>query len=258
MVFDPSITLYEFIPADGIRFDPERMLNRNIQHSIKGFQINIWGKLLDKETSGADDPCLMQLHVGLRKILDSPEWIHTRAGFPLMLGSDVFGKPVISDLKKDSHLLITGIGGISKTVCVNSILASLSYRLTPREVRFILGDPEMLEIREWSNIRTYMLTPVIMDLKKVIRVMELLAKEIEGRRKLFKAVGVCNITDYNKCVAKLKRKRRKYIAKKLYHIIFILNGLNDLISSTKKEVEDLILRIIRPAQDVGIYCVLME
>jgi len=88
--------------------------------------------------------------------------------------------------------------------------------------------------------------------------MELLAKEIEGRRKLFKTVGVCNITDYNKCIVKLKRKRRMHVAKKLYHIIFILNGLNDLLSSTKKEVEDLILRIIRPAQDVGIYCVLME
>ena len=88
--------------------------------------------------------------------------------------------------------------------------------------------------------------------------MELLAKEIEGRRKLFKAVGVCNITDYNKCVAKLKRKRRMHMAKKLYHIIFILNGMNDLISSTKDEVENLIMRIIRPAQDVGLYCVMME
>ena len=208
MVFDPSITLYEFIPADGIRFGSERKLNRNIQHSIKGFQINIWGKLSEHDTTGVDEPIQMNIHSALRKILDSPEWLHTRAGFPLMLGSDVFGKPVISDLKKDSHLLITGIDGISKTVCVNSILASLSYRHTPREVRFILGDPEMLEIREWSNIRPYMLTPVIMDLKKVIRVMELLAKEIEGRRKLFKTVGVCNITDYNKHISKLKRKRQ--------------------------------------------------
>ena len=258
MVFDPSITLYEFIPSDGISFVTKRELNSNIRSSIKGFQINIWGKLYKNEATDADDSRQMNIHSALRKILDSPEWIHTRAGFPLMLGSDVFGKPVISDLEKDSHLLITGIDGISKTVCINSILASLSYRLTPREVRFILGDPEMLEIREWSNIRTYMLTPVIMDLKKVIRVMELLAKEIEERRKLFKAVGVCNITDYNKQISKLKRKRRKFIAKKLYHIIFILNELNDLISSTKKEVVDLILKIVRPAQDVGIYCVMME
>ena len=258
MAFDPSITLYEFIPSDGISFVTKRELNSNIRFSIKGFQINIWGKLYKNEATDADDSSPMDIHVALRKILDSPEWIHTRAGFPLMLGSDVFGKPVISDLEKDSHLLITGIDGISKTVCVNSILASLSYRRTPREVRFILGDPEMLEIREWSNIRTYMLTPVIMDLKKVIRVMELLAKEIEGRRKLFKAVGVRDITDYNKQISKLKRKRRTFIAKKLYHIIFILNKLNDLISSTKKEVEDLILRIIRPTQDVGIYCVMME
>ena len=79
MVFDPSITLYEFIPADGIRFDSKRKLNRNIQHSIKGFQINILGKLLENENVGADDPCPMQLHAGLRKILDSPEWINTRA-----------------------------------------------------------------------------------------------------------------------------------------------------------------------------------
>lgn len=258
MAFDPSITLYEFIPSDGISFVSKRELNSNIRSSIKGFQINIWGKLYKNEASGADDPSPMDIHVALRKILDSPEWIHTRAGFPLMLGSDVFGKPVISDLEKDSHLLITGIDGISKTVCVNSILASLSYRLTPREVRFILGDPEMLEIREWSNIRPYMLTPVIMDLKKVIRVMELLAKEIEGRRKLFKAMGVCNITSHNECVSKLKHKRRNSKAKKLYHIIFILNKLNDLISSTKKEVEDLILKIVCPAQDVGIYCVMME
>lgn len=258
MIFDPSITLYEFIPSDGISSVSKRELDSNIRSSIKGFQINIWGKLHKNEATDADDPGPMNIHSALRKILDSPEWIHTRAGFPLMLGSDVFGKPVISDLEKDSHLLITGIDGISKTVCVNSILASLSYRLTPREVRFILGDPEMLEIREWSNIRTYMLTPVIMDLKKVIRVMELLAKEIEGRRELFKMAGICNITRYNECVSRLKHKRRNFKAKKLYHIIFILNGLNDLISSTKKDVADLILKIVCPAQDVGIYCVMME
>ena len=138
----------------------------------------------------------MKTKVIMRDLLESDEWKHSKARIPLALGKDVYGTPVIADLADMPHVLIAGSTGSGKSVCINSIVASLLYRFSPDQLRFVMIDPKVVELQQY-NALPHLVVPVVTDPKKVILALRWVVNEMEKRYQIFARVGVRNIKSFN-------------------------------------------------------------
>jgi S-DNA-T family DNA segregation ATPase FtsK/SpoIIIE len=145
------------------------------------------------------------MKVGLRELLESDEWHNTKAKIPLALGKDVYGNTIIADLAQMPHLLVAGTTGSGKSVCINSIIASMLYRFTPEELRFVMIDPKVVEMQIYNKL-PHLIVPVVTDPKKVLLALRYVVEEMEKRYKMFASTGVRNITSFN---ARPKPKSQK-------------------------------------------------
>src|SRR5688572_31551029 len=132
----------------------------------------------------------------MRDLLESEEWQKSKARIPLALGKDVYGHPIIADLGEMPHLLIAGSTGSGKSVCINSIIASLLYKFRPDELRFVMIDPKVVELQQY-NALPHLVVPVVNDPKKVILALRWVVNEMEKRYQIFARVGVRNIKSFN-------------------------------------------------------------
>jgi S-DNA-T family DNA segregation ATPase FtsK/SpoIIIE len=132
----------------------------------------------------------------MRDLFESDEWRNTKARIPLALGKDVYGHPIIADLAEMPHLLIAGSTGSGKSVCINSIIASLLYRFSPDQLRFVMIDPKVVELQQY-NALPHLVVPVVTDPKKVILALRWVVNEMEKRYQIFAKVGVRNIKSFN-------------------------------------------------------------
>ncbi|HWB61835.1 MAG TPA: DNA translocase FtsK 4TM domain-containing protein, partial [Chthoniobacteraceae bacterium] len=192
----PTITRYEVYPAKGVRVDRIVSLERDIARATRAERINILAPIPGKDTVGIEIANSRKVKVTLRELLESEDWAQSTASIPLALGKDVYGKTIIGDLAAMPHCLIAGTTGSGKSVCINSIIASMLYRFTPEEIRFIMIDPKVVEMQTYNSL-PHLVIPVVTDAKKVLLALRWVIDEMETRYRIFAKTGVRNITSFN-------------------------------------------------------------
>ncbi len=285
----PTITRYELHPAPGVRMEKIAALNNNIAAALKAERINILAPVPGKSSVGVEVPNAIKTKVIMRDLFESEEWQNTKARIPIALGKDVYGHPIIADLAEMPHLLIAGSTGSGKSVCINSIIASLLYRFSPDQLRFVMIDPKVVELQQY-NALPHLVVPVVNDPKKVILALRWVVNEMEKRYQIFAKVGVRNIKSFNerpknKPVAPVEpelpltvRKEKVeagedgfavevdeeivvprdddiVIPEKLSYIVVIIDELADLMLVAPADVEMAIARITQMARAAGIHCI---
>ena len=252
----PVITRYEVTPARGVRVEKIATLDKNIALALKALSVRIQAPVPGKGCVGIEVPNRKPLPVCLREILASRAWEQSDAEIPIVLGKEVTGKPIVADLTKMPHLLIAGSTGSGKTVCINAIIASLLFRETPKNLRFIMVDPKIVEMKIYNDL-PHMLIPVVTDPKRVPGALKWLISEMERRYKLFANYGARNITTFNE---KLRALPESELAEKnlehLPYIVCIIDELADLMMVAPGDIETCIARLAQLARAAGIHLVI--
>jgi len=192
----PTITRYEVYPDVGVRVDKIVALERDIARATCAERINILAPIPGKDTVGIEIANSKKVKVTLRELFEKDAWRDTTSKLPLALGMDVYGHTIIGDLAKMPHCLVAGTTGSGKSVCINSIIASLLFRYSPEQLRFIMIDPKVVEMQIYNKL-PHLITPVVTDSKKVLLALRWVVDEMELRYKIFAKCGVKNITGFN-------------------------------------------------------------
>lgn len=285
----PTITRYELHPAPGVKLEKITGLSNNIAAALKAERIHILAPVPGKSSVGVEVPNAIKTKVIMRDLFESEEWRTAKAKVPIALGKDVYGHPIIADLAEMPHLLIAGSTGSGKSVCINSIIASLLYRFSPDQLRFVMIDPKVVELQQY-NALPHLVVPVVTDPKKVILALRWVVNEMEKRYKIFARVGVRNIKSFNdrpknkplperEPELPLAAKKEKVepgaegfavevdeeiivpreedivIPEKLSYIVVIIDELADLMLVAPADVEMAIARITQMARAAGIHCI---
>ncbi len=263
----PVITRYEVVPAAGVRVEKISGLDKNIALGMRAQSVRILAPIPGKAAVGVEVPNQKSTPVGMREILESEDWVGAKAELPIALGKDVSGKPLVSDLTKMPHLLIAGATGSGKSVCINSIVASILYSKSPKDVRLIMVDPKVVELKIFNSL-PHMLIPVVTEPKKVPAALKWLLGEMEQRYQIFAKVNVRNITGFN------NRKKEKpdplppeqaelagvteeiEIPERLPYIVAIIDELADLMMVAPAEIETSIARLAQLARAAGIHLII--
>ena len=244
----PVITRYEFKPGSGIKVSQINNLADDLALALRARQIRLIAPIPGKAAVGVEIPNRNPQMVRLKEILNSPEFADSSKKLPLALGKTTSGKPYVADLAKLPHLLVAGATGAGKSVCLNTIISSLIYRLHPHQIRFIMIDPKMLELTVYSGI-PHLGRPVVTDPKRAERVLSDAVKEMESRYRKLAAAGVRNIDDFN--------KRQDSADQRMPYIVIIVDELADLMmSSGSNKIELQITRLAQMARAVGIHLIL--
>jgi S-DNA-T family DNA segregation ATPase FtsK/SpoIIIE len=270
----PTITRYEVYPAKGVRVDKIVSLERDLARATRAERINILAPIPGKDTVGIELANTRKVTVTLRELLESTDWeeAKTQSRIPLALGKDVYGKAIITDLAQMPHLLVAGTTGAGKSVCINALIASMLFRFTPEEMRFIMIDPKVVELQHY-NALPHLAFPVVTDPKKVLLALRWLIEEMERRYKIFARVGVRNIISFNarpkkKSAAetgeqpeqdaaeiKVPREHEIPIPEKIPYIVVVIDELADLMQTAPADVESAIARITQMARAAGIHLI---
>ena len=270
----PTITRYEVYPAKGVRVDKIVSLERDLARATRAERINILAPIPGKDTVGIELANTRKVTVTLRELLESADWeeAKARSKIPLALGKDVYGKAIITDLAQMPHLLVAGTTGAGKSVCINALIASMLFRFTPEEMRFIMIDPKVVELQHY-NALPHLAFPVVTDPKKVLLALRWLIDEMERRYKIFARVGVRNINSFNarpkkKSAAemgetaeqdtgemKVPRENEIPIPEKIPYIVVVIDELADLMQTAPADVESAIARITQMARAAGIHLI---
>jgi S-DNA-T family DNA segregation ATPase FtsK/SpoIIIE len=192
----PTITRYEVYPAKGVRVDKIVSLERDIARATRAERINILAPIPGKDTVGIEIANSKKQKVTLRELLESDDFQNAKAKIPIALGKDVYGKTIIADLAAMPHGLVAGTTGSGKSVCINSIIASILYRFTPEDLRFIMIDPKVVEMQIYNTL-PHLVVPVVTDPKKVLLALRWAIDEMEKRYAIFAKTGVRNIGSFN-------------------------------------------------------------
>ncbi|MEO6875987.1 MAG: DNA translocase FtsK [Opitutaceae bacterium] len=269
----PVITRYEVVPAPGVRVEKIAGLDKNIALGMRAQSVRILAPIPGKAAVGVEVPNQNPTPVGMREILESEEWGSGKLELPIALGKDVSGKPLISDLTKMPHLLIAGATGSGKSVCINSIVASILYSASPKNVRMIMVDPKVVELKIFNSL-PHMLIPVVTEPKKVPAALKWLLGEMEQRYQVFAKVNVRNIVGFN---TRKKASAETPIAAdaqasltgvdplsaedieipdRLPYIVAIIDELADLMMIAPAEIETSIARLAQLARAAGIHLII--
>src|SRR5437762_13176453 len=282
----PTITRYEVYPAKGVRVDKIVSLERDLARATRAERINILAPIPGKDTVGIEIANTRKIKVTLRELMQSADWEEgkRRCKLPLALGKDVYGNVIIADLAQMPHLLIAGTTGSGKSVCINALIASILFRLTQEELRFIMLDPKVVEMQIYEKL-PHLAFPVVTDPKKVLIALRWLSDEIDRRYKIFARVGVRNITSFNARPPKktqkeldddivagvadagpwsataateihVPREGELVIPDKLPYIVLIIDELADLMQTAPADVESSIARMAAIARAAGIHLIL--
>lgn len=192
----PTITRFELYPTPGLRVNRITSLEADIARATKAERINILAPVPGKDTVGIEIANNEKIPVALRELFEDEAFRDSKAKLPLALGKDVYGRTIVGDLTRMPHLLVAGATGSGKSVCINSIIASLLYRFTPDELRFIMVDPKVVEMQLYNKL-PHMVIPVVTDPKKVLLALRWVINEMERRYALFAKVGTRNFDGFN-------------------------------------------------------------
>lgn len=192
----PTITRYEIYPSPGLRVNRITSLEADIARATKAERINIIAPIPGKDTVGIEIANSDKVLVPLRELFEDDAFNKTKAHIPLALGKDVYGRTIVGDLARMPHLLVAGATGSGKSVCINSIIASLLYRFTPDELRFIMIDPKVVEMQMYNSL-PHLVVPVVTDPKKVLLALRWVVNEMERRYAMFAKLNCRNFDSFN-------------------------------------------------------------
>ncbi len=239
----PVVSLYEFEPAPGVKVSKIINLSDDLARNTSSTSARV-SVIPGKNTVGVEIPNNIREDVALREIISNEKFLKHDIKLPIALGKSISGQSIIGDLTSMPHLLIAGTTGSGKSVCINTIIVSLLYRLNPDICKFILIDPKMLELSTYEGI-PHLLTPVITDAKKATAALGWTVKEMNSRYKLMSKVGVRNIDGYN---AKHKLK--------MPYIVVVVDEMSDLMLVAGKEIENYIQKLSQMARAAGIHIIM--
>jgi S-DNA-T family DNA segregation ATPase FtsK/SpoIIIE len=240
----PVITRYEFEPGPGIKVSSVSRLADDLALAMKAPKIRIVAPIPGKGTVGIEVPNKMRENVYIKESLMDEDYNNSSSILSICLGKDIAGETVTADIARMPHLLIAGATGSGKSVCINSIIASILYRAKPRDVRFILIDPKRLELPVYNGI-PHLIFPVLTEAKESIIILRQVVKWMDIRYKEFARVGVRDIEGYNR-----KMKDRKP------YILVIVDELADLMIQASRDIESILTRLAQMSRAVGIHLIL--
>ncbi len=258
----PTVTLYEIVPAPGVRISRIKSLEDDIALSLSAQGIRIIAPIPGRGTIGIEVANKNKQTVALKELLKSDRFNDPKLELPIALGKNISNEVVVADLTKMPHLLIAGATGQGKSVGINTILMSLLYRKHPAEVKLVLIDPKKVELPIYSEIKDHFLAQlpnqeeaIITDTSKVIYTLNSLCIEMDQRYELLKAARVRNILEYNdKFINRRLNPEKGH--KHLPYIVLIIDEFADLIMTAGKEVELPIGRLAQLARAVGIHLII--
>ncbi|PLX11314.1 MAG: cell division protein FtsK [Marinilabiliales bacterium] len=258
----PTVTLYEIVPAPGVRISKIKNLEDDIALNLAAMGIRIIAPIPGKGTVGIEVPNKNPNTVSMRSIIGSDRFRNSKYELPFGLGKTIANESFVADLTKMPHILMAGATGQGKSVGLNAIIASLLYTKHPAELKFVMVDPKKVELTLFSRIERHYLAKlpdseeaIITDTRKVVRTLNSLGIEMDHRYELLKDAQVRNLKEYN----------RKFIARKLNpnqghkylpYIVLVIDEFADLIMTAGKEVENPITRLAQLARAVGIHLII--
>jgi S-DNA-T family DNA segregation ATPase FtsK/SpoIIIE len=246
----PVITMFEILPAPGVRLSKIANLADNIALRLAASSVRIVAPIPGKHAVGIEVPNDKRAIVSLREIVENELFKNAKMEIPIILGKDIAGEAQFIDLTQTPHLLIAGATGSGKSVCVNSIILSILYRRSPNEVRLILIDPKIVELKLYNDI-PHLLTPVITEPKRAFQALQYCICEMERRYSLLDQLGVRDIKSYNR-----KIKDKGVAAERMPYIVVVVDEFADLMATTGKELESTLARLAAMSRAVGIHLVL--
>ncbi len=258
----PTVTLYEIVPAEGVRISKIRNLEDDIALNLAALGIRIIAPIPGKGTIGIEVPNAHKQIVAMRTLLASEKFVNAKMSLPVALGKTISNDNYIVDLATMPHLLMAGATGQGKSVGINAILVSLLYKKHPSQLKFVMVDPKKVELSIYKTIEKHFLAKlpneeeaIITDTRKVIHTLNALCIEMDNRYELLKEAATRNIKEYNdKFIARRLNPERGH--KYLPFIVLVVDEFADLIMTAGKEVEMPIARLAQLARAVGIHLII--
>ncbi len=244
----PTVTRFEIQPAIGVKVSKIVNLADDIALNLAALSVRIEAPIPGKAAVGIEIPNTGNTMVRLREVIDSDEFKNFKAKTAFALGKDISGKPIITDISKMPHVLIAGTTGSGKSVCINSLITSIIYKADPNEVKFIMIDPKVVELKVYNGI-PHLLIPVVTDARKAAGALNWAVQEMTKRYKMFADNNVRDLKGYNE-LAELQGE------KKLEQIVIIVDELADLMMVAPRDVEDAICRLAQMARAAGMHLVI--
>jgi DNA segregation ATPase FtsK/SpoIIIE, S-DNA-T family len=258
----PTVTLYEIVPAPGVRISRIKNLEDDIALNLSALGIRIIAPIPGKGTIGIEVPNVKKSIVSMRTLLASDKFQHSAFNLPIAIGKTINNENFIVDLSTMPHLLMAGATGQGKSVGLNAILVSLLYKKHPSQLKLVLVDPKKVELSLYRIIEKHFLAklpgeeePIITDTKKVVYTLNALCIEMDNRYDLLKEAGTRNIREYNDKFIKRKlnpQKGHQYLP----FIVLVIDEFADLIMTAGKEIEMPIARLAQLARAVGIHLII--
>ncbi|MEL3907295.1 MAG: DNA translocase FtsK [Treponema sp.] len=246
----PVVTMFEMLPSPGIKLSKITNLQDNIALRLAASSVRIVAPIPGKHAVGIEVPNKKRSIVSFRELIETDLPESAKMAIPVVLGKDVTGNPQLLDLAQTPHLLIAGATGSGKSVCVNSIILSILYNRRPDEVKLILVDPKIVELKLYNDI-AHLLTPVITEPKRAFQALQYALCEMERRYALLDNLGVRDIRTFN-----AKIKAEKIATEVLPYIVIIIDEFADLMATSGKELEATVARLCAMSRAVGIHLVL--
>ncbi|MDD5433660.1 MAG: DNA translocase FtsK, partial [Candidatus Pacebacteria bacterium] len=256
----PTVTQYTLKPAEGVKLSKITGLSNDLALSLAAHPIRIEAPIPGKSLVGIEVPNSTRAKVKLGTVISSSVFQNPSALLNLALGKDVMGSPICVDLANMPHMLVAGATGSGKSICLNTIIMSLIYRNSPKNLRIILIDPKRVEFPVYGAL-PHLLTPVILNARKAVNVLNWLVGEMERRFEVLQEAGARDIVSFNKIQQAKSQKNKKPTVNELEDnepmpfVVLIIDELADLMMAKGKEVEAAIVRLSQLARAVGIHLV---
>ncbi len=272
----PVVTLYEFVPASGVKTSRVISLADDIAREMSAISVRI-AVVPGSNTIGIEMPNPTRDIVYIRDLIEQPKFQANTGALPLILGKDIGGVPIYADLAKMPHLLVAGTTGSGKSVAINTMILSLLYRFTPAECRLILVDPKMVELSVYNDI-PHLLTPVVTEAPKAVMALKWAVREMEDRYRAMSQLNVRNIDGYNQKLIQVAKEgtvltrrvqtgfdpetgkpiieEQPFDLTPIPYIVMIVDEMADLMGQCGKEAEPPIQRLAQMARAVGIHLIL--
>ncbi len=246
----PVITMFEILPAPGVRLSKIANLSDNIALRLAASSVRIVAPIPGKHAVGIEVPNERRSIVSFKEIVESEVFRNAKMEVPVVLGKDITGDVQVVELTQTPHLLIAGATGSGKSVCVNSIILSILYKRSFNEVKLILIDPKIVELKLYNGI-PHLLTPVITEPKRAFQALQYCICEMERRYSLLDAMGVRDIRSFNRKIGE-----KNMATDRLPYIVVVIDEFADLMATTGKELESTLARLAAMSRAVGIHLVL--
>ncbi len=256
----PAVTLFELTVAQGTRMNKVTQLSQEIAAALRAQSVRIIAPIPGRETIGIEVPNAKRRVVRISELVNQKAYDPKIMALPLFIGMDAEGTPIVEDLARMPHLLIAGTTGSGKSVCINTILASLLLTRSPHDVKMILIDPKMVELQTFSTV-PHLMCPVVTDARQATSVLLWACEKMEGRYDLFKNAGVKNIKTYNSLGEDELKKRLgdewddERTPRHIPYIVVVVDEMADLMMTSKKEAELAITRLAQKSRAVGIHVI---